>query len=260
MPIPAPRKIVFVGGAPRSGTTVLHALICTSAQVSDHHPEISFFRGIPQSYQNGRRAWAHHTQAFFPAPEDFRRLMRETADLSLNAVSAALGDKPILAVKDPLLTPLFWELHELYPDKAWFAAVIRHPYDIVRSRQEVHERAGHGRPFGAAEAAALARDYMATYDALLSRRFSGRLFLCRYEDLGAELVQAGLAGFLGVDDLDVDGMWGASAGTDVQADAWASPKYNKPLDMQPRLSPLAPELKAVTAEICRPLMTRFGYA
>ena len=60
-----PSKIVFVGGAPRSGTSVTHALICTSRSVSPYHREISFFRGIPLAYRNGRAAWREHTRHFF---------------------------------------------------------------------------------------------------------------------------------------------------------------------------------------------------
>src|SRR5262249_47468058 len=77
-----PQKLVFVGGAPRSGTTVTHALICTSARVSEYHPEISFFRGLTQAYRNGRGAWKQHTSAFFSDPEAFRAHMRRTTDLS----------------------------------------------------------------------------------------------------------------------------------------------------------------------------------
>ena len=107
-----PRKIVFVGGAPRSGTSVTHALICTSASVCEYHREISFFRGIPLAYRNGRAAWREHTSTFFETPEAFRDLMRRTADLSLDHVWTVLGRPPILAVKDPHLTPLFPQLRD----------------------------------------------------------------------------------------------------------------------------------------------------
>jgi hypothetical protein len=252
-----PQRIVFVGGAPRSGTTVTHALLCTSTQVCDYHPEISFFRGIPQSYRNGRVAWTQHTQAFFSDPEAFRLTMRQTADVPIGHLWRALGETPILCMKDPLLTPFFHDLRSLYPDKAWFVVVVRHSDDVIRSRQEVHEKSGLSRPFGPEDAAAVAREYLTTYQAILAQGFSGRLFMFRYEDLNTERIREGLASFLDVDDLDPSLMWGPTEAP--KDDPWGSPKYNKPIDLDPRLGPLAPDLAAIGRTICAPILQRFGY-
>jgi hypothetical protein len=252
-----PRNIVFVGGAPRSGTTVVHALLCTPPQVSRYNPEISFFRGFPQSYRNGTMAWREHTSVFFDTPEDFRQTIREAADVTLGRVWRVLGSPEILCLKDPLLTPFFQDLRELYPDEARFVVVVRHPYEVVRSRQEVHEKSGVQRPFGPADAAAVARDYVSTYQSILARSFAGRLFMFRYEDLNQDQIRAGLANFIGVDHLDPDLMWGEA--TALDGSAWSSPKYNQPIDLTPRLTPLAPELAQVTQQICAPIMERFGY-
>jgi hypothetical protein len=254
----SPQNMVFVGGAPRSGTTVTHALLCTSSRVSDYHPEISFFRGIAQSSRNGRGAWVQHTTAFFPHPEAFRQMMRETADVPLRHLSAALGGRDILCMKDPLLTPLFPEVHHLYPQEARFVVVVRHPYEVVRSRQEVHERAGAQRAFGPADAAAVAQEYVATYQAILTQDFSGKLFMFRYEDLLTAPIQEGLAKFIGVDDLDAEGMWGDNP-PDVSDDPWNSPKYHKAIDLAPRLDALSSALREAVTPICAPIMQRFGY-
>lgn len=252
-----PEKIVFVGGAPRSGTTVTHALLCSSAQVSDYHPEVSFLRGLAIGYRNGLAAWRQHTSSFFKDRDDFRAHMRESFDLSIRRLWGALGERPILCMKDPLLTPFFPDLHALYPTKARFAVVVRHPYDVVRSRQAVHEKSGRAQPFSTADATAVAREYMASYQPILATRFGGRLFMFRYEDLNAERIRAGLAGFLDVDDLDPDRMWGQAA--HLGDDPWGSPKYNKAIDLQSRFEPLAPDLAQPVAQICAPLMLRFNY-
>ncbi|MBS0361099.1 MAG: sulfotransferase [Proteobacteria bacterium] len=252
-----PEKIVFVGGAPRSGTTVTHALLCTAPRVSPYNQEISFFRGIPQSYRLGQLAWKEHTSTFFGEPEEFRRTMRETADVPLRRIWQALGETPILCVKDPLLTPFFHDLRALYPEEARFVVVVRHPYDVVRSRQEVHERGGAAQAFDPGQAAMVAREYMATYRAILSQSFGGRLFMFKYEDLNSQQIQMGLAQFIGVEKLNPGAMWGDAPEAD--SDPWGSPKYNKPIDLSPRLAPLAPELAQATKAICGPMMERFGY-
>jgi hypothetical protein len=252
-----PEKLVFVGGAPRSGTTVTHALICTSERVNDYHPEISFFRGIPSAYRNGKVAWDGHTSALFSDRDEFRGVMRRTADVSLDHVWRRLGKKPVLCMKDPHLTPFFPDLHELYPQEAWFVTVCRHPFDVVRSRQEVHEKTGLQQPFGADLAMAVAREYLAYYRAVLTTDFAGRHFMFRYEDLNAEAVRNGLAQVAGVDDLDVRKLWGAAP--DTSDDPWGSPKYNGPIDLEPRLTPLAPALREAVRPICQPIMARFDY-
>jgi hypothetical protein len=252
-----PEKIVFVGGAPRSGTTVTHALICTSAAVSDYHPEISFFRGIPQAFRNGSVAWEEHTSAFFDDPEAFRSLMRQTSDLSLDHIWRRLGQSKVMAVKDPHLTPLFPDLARLYPDVGYFVTVLRHPYDVVRSRQEVHEKSGTGRAYSVHDVTGVSREYVNYYRAVLKNNFGGRHFAFRYEDLNADHLQQALAGFVGVDDLFARPMWGKPA--KVGDDPWDSPKYNQPIDLEPRLSPLADELREATKIICGPIMERFGY-
>jgi hypothetical protein len=254
-----PQNMVFVGGAPRSGTTVTHALLCTSKRVSDYHPEISFFRGLMIGFRNGRGAWKQHTSAFFADPEAFRLVMRESADVSMRHVWRALGASEILCMKDPLLTPFFPDLHQLYPREARFVVVVRHPYEVVRSRQEVHEKGGAQHTFGVADAAAAAREYLATYRAILAHNFSGKLFMFRYEDLLTEDIQAGLAKFIGVDDLDPGRMWGDGA-QDLTNDAWSSPKYNKAIDLAPRLDTLSPVLAETVKTICAPIMQRFNYS
>lgn len=252
-----PEKLVFVGGAPRSGTTVTHALICTSEKVCEYHPEISFLRAGPMAFRNGRMAWKQHTHAFFENSEDFRRLMRDVCTRMIGPVWKATGSSPILAMKDPLLTPYFRDLHEIFEREAWFVVVIRHPFDVVRSREEVHRKSNPSRSFGIVEASAAARDYVATYQSILEQGFSGRLFMFRYEDLNTPRILSGLQTFLGVDDLDRSRMWGREVSD--PNDPWGSPKYNGPIDLEPRLSVLAPDLAEHTRAICAPIMERFGY-
>ena len=66
------RPVIFVGGAPRSGTTVTHALLCTSDKANSYCPEISFVRPIVNGYAVGMQNWAIHTTAFFKNRDEFR--------------------------------------------------------------------------------------------------------------------------------------------------------------------------------------------
>jgi hypothetical protein len=258
-----PTRIVFVGGAPRSGTTVTHALICTGDGVGPYNPEISFLRGMVSSYRLGKGAWELHTNAFFPDQAAFQALMRQTADAWLNAVWEALERPSILAVKDPHLTPLFRALHELYPEEGRFVTVCRHPFDVVRSRQAVHEKSGARTSFGVTEAVEVAREYLGYYQAVLQTNFGGRQFVFRYEDLNGEALRDKLASFVGVPGFHVDRLWETTkrgAGRKaLEQSGWASPKYYGPIDLERRLDPIPEDWKAQVRAICAPVMQRMGY-
>lgn len=253
-----PDRMIFVGGAPRSGTTIAHAIICTAQGVSRYGPEISFFRGFMSAYRNGKAAWAGHTSAYFDDAADLRSLIRDVSDRALSRVWTALDRPDILAVKDPHLTPFFPDVDEIYGDSARYVTVCRHPFDVVRSRQEVHERSGPGFLFSADDVTGVAREYAAYYRAVLQADFAGRHAFLRYEDLARPQVIQQLAAFLDLGGFAMDRLWGQSAGAS-QDDAWGSPKYNRPLDLGPRLSALDPNWKALTARICGPVMARLGY-
>ena len=52
---------------------------------------------------------------------------------------------------------------------------------------------------------------------------------------------------------------GVDKGADL-AKKKAGGKYDQPIDLDPRLSPLAPELRETVRGICSPIMERFGYS
>jgi len=259
-----PEKVVFVGGVPRAGTTITHALLCTGPGVAPYHPEISFFRGLPDAYRIGLLVWDDDTHAFFADKPAFAELMRDTARSWLRRISAALDHPQILCLKDPHLTPLFPFVHELLPQEAWFVTVCRHPYDVVRSRQQVHEKRNPAIPFGEAQVAAVAREYLAYYHAILAANFAGRHIMFRYEDLTSSRVQERLAGFLGLVGFQLENLWRTPscepiAPTKGAAHPWGSPKYFQGIDLEPRLDPLAREWRGVVKSICQPIMARMGY-
>lgn len=253
-----PDKLVFVGGAPRSGTTVTHALICSAPGVSAYHPEISFFRGLLVAFRNGRAAWASHTSAFFDDAEAFRLFIRETTDLALQHLWLKLGQPSVLALKDPHLTPFFPDLHRLYPTEAAFVTVCRHPFDVVRSRQEVQAKAHPNLPFETAHALEVAREYLLYYTAALGPGLGPSHLAFRYEDLDKVKVHQDLAKLIGVSGFEPRQMWNHAG--EAGDEPWGSPKYNGPIDLKRRLSPLEDRFCDPVREICKPIMDRLGYS
>lgn len=257
-----PAKLVFVGGAPRSGTTIAHALLCTAPGASPYTPEISFFSFMVQAYWAGTANWDIHTHGLFPDRETFRRVLADGARSALAGIWRHLGEPQILCLKDPMLTPHFPVLSELLPE-AKFVTICRHPHDVVRSRQEVHEKGGRG-VFGPDDVKQVAEEYRHFYWTIFEHNFGERNFIFRYEDMEDAGLQARLAAFVGGSGFDQSRLWvmadGKKRDTEAsQADPTHSPKYSGGLDLSPRLDALRPDFQEVVTAICNPIMRPMNY-
>jgi hypothetical protein len=254
------QPVIFVGGAPRSGTTVTHALLCTSSRTNRYHPEISYIRPLVNSFVVGTQNYEGHTSSFFAKPEEFANHCRSLIGQAMNRLAWVLGSPEVLTVKDPLLTTLFPWLRRLFGDRVRFVTVVRNPYNVVRSRQEVMERAGQ--TFTEAAAAETAREYVASYAHIDLPQMQSSTHVLRYEDLMDPATLEALRAFTGFADLSPHDVWGERRGETGGAavkDPWFSPKYMAPINTESRLSPLEPRFMQVVDRICGPLMDRYGY-
>lgn len=259
-PAPSGQTILFVGGAPRSGTTILHQLLCTSGDTNVYHPEISFVFPLVQSYERGVKSWDLHTKAFFDSPEKFRQHLAKYLNDSLQHVSHTLGQPKVLTVKSPNLTPHFPSVQTLLGEPARFVTTIRHPYTVIRSLQKVHNNLG--KPFSVKKASIGARQFMAAYRHLDNPKLADKEFVLKYEDLLDPKALQGLRAFTGLEDINPDKLGAgdpAKFTVPEKNNPWYSPKYDAKIDLTNRLSPLKPPFRKTVYEICAPLMERFDY-
>ena len=254
------RPLIFVGGAPRSGTTVTHALLCSSSKANAYCPEISFLLPMVNAYMVGIHNWQKHTYSFFESPAYFTEHMRSVLNSTLERVSAKLGSPDVLCLKDPLLTPSFFWIHRLLGSRVKFVTVVRHPYSVVRSRQEVFNKSG--KAFGSADARFAAEEYMRSYQHLNAEELQHVVHALRYESLTENEVLNGLRHFTGLSDISPENVWAERRSMQKQSDSdpWFSPKYYGAINTESRLDPLAEPLRSIVAEVCAPMMERFGYS
>lgn len=261
------QPIIFVGGAPRSGTTVTHALLCTSRRTNNYHPEITYVTPILASYGMGMASWEGHTRAFFAERDHFRLHLQEIATGVFAHLSRVFGSPEILCVKDPMLTPHFPSVRRILGARTRFVTVIRHPYDVVRSRQEVAAKAGD--EFGDAAVEAVALEYLKHYLHLDSPALASVLLSFRYEDMLEEKTLTALREFTECQDISPQNVWNvgrgaetareAVAGDSASQDPWYSPKYGGAIQIEKRLNPLDARFRSIVDRHCGAFMERFGY-
>jgi len=255
----------MVGGAPRSGTTVTHAFLCTSSHTNAYHPETNFLRPLFAAYRGGIEMWSGTISNFFPDQATYRHFMNTVLNLSLKQISSTLKSPEVLCLKDPDLSPLFHWVDDLLSKQVRFVTVVRHPYDVLRSHQEVLVNKGAG--FSESDAVRLSKNYLNCYAHLSDPALRDKLYCFRYEDLNLESVQDDLRKFTGFDDLDPSRTWSEtrawsgekSLERSVAKDPWFSPKYHGEIDLTPRLSPLSEPYRKVANSICGPIMEKFDY-
>lgn len=256
----APIKAIFVGGAPRSGTSVTHALLCTAPACNNYHPEVDFIRPIFESYSVGMENWSGHTSQFFEKPEHLKLHVRKLAMQSMSYMWRVLKQPKVMCVKDPLLTPNFPAVKAVMEWPSQFVTVLRHPHDVIRSQQEVYALSGV--EMSEIDVHQLARQYMLSYAHVDDPEMANSVFHFRYEDLGHDWLTDQLRAFTGMGGIDPSQIWnnGAHEPSELEkADPFYSPKYHRGIDTSRRLDPLKAEFQAIVNSVCAPLMERCGY-
>lgn len=213
---------IFVGGAMRSGTTLLQRVLCTSPAVNDFVPEAHLLRELVALYKSCREAGDTVLQPFFSDRESCHRYF-SAGVLALLAIARERHNPGgPLVLKNPELTMWFPELSTLLPN-ARFAMIVRDPRDCIASMKVVAERARKaGSPPPMPEMArgmeGFAALYLKYYAPLMNSALFGdrlRFFSLRYEDLvsGADTCVAALELWSGLD-IDAAAIGDSAAGDD----------------------------------------------
>ena len=135
--LPDEARLVFIGGAPRSGTTLIQRIIGAHSEVYsgpefDFMPAIAALRSDMRSaIQTGRISTIVDAATLDVAISGMVRRM-------FNA-KAAMEGRQVFSEKTPSNLLVFGPLLEMFPD-ARFVFVVRDPRDILASMQEVKRR------------------------------------------------------------------------------------------------------------------------
>lgn len=200
-----------VTGFPRSGTSLLHSLLCTSPQVNPYVKECSWLTKLIHAYKYGLDTFSVHTSSFFPTPGEFLDYNRGLIAGVLADIWKRLGAQPCLALKDPDLVFILPEALNLVPG-ATATLIARDVRDVVAS-QLVRMRKQHQDPewYDTAFLEAQAESFQAVHRRLAASAatLGDRVVCVRYETLvqDPETVLTRLEGLLDLPGMDADKAW-----------------------------------------------------
>ena len=183
----------YVGGSQRSGTTLLQTILCQDGSTNPLIHEAKYFRHLVAAYRFGKRAFKGETCDYFRDLEDYRAFNARLFSETLAKFAGMFPQAQHLVLREPHITMLFPELHELLPESR-FLCTVRDPRDVVASMIRVGERlAGKGihddamaKLFNSRNIPAIAAHYLSFYGPALQCNdpdFRRALLVLRYEDL-----------------------------------------------------------------------------
>ncbi len=128
---------IIVGGALRSGTTLVRRLLDSHSRIHCG-PEIKFFRDFYGNYLNDDHA---HVRLFasarkFGFPETELLALFGGAFVAMHERAATIAGKPRWADKNPENVLYLRDWHTLLPDGFLFVHVVRNPFDVLASLNE----------------------------------------------------------------------------------------------------------------------------
>lgn len=132
-------RLVLLVGVPRSGTSVLHALMSTAPGSSPYAGEASYLRLVLSVLPRAEGVFEAHTRYVFPTRAALRSFHGGLIEQVIAAYAAAAHDPGCLILKDPLMTMWAGEFRALVP-RAEVVLMLRHPADVIASRLRVQER------------------------------------------------------------------------------------------------------------------------
>ena len=216
---------VFVSGCPRSGTTVCHALICTSADVNDYVTESSYLTETLNNFCNGKNNQIHNSH-LFGSMQDFEAFGIEQISFLLHHLWLHLGHKKYLCLKDPLMYRHFDWLDQVFK-QVKYVFTYRDPVETISSRMTVLKK--EGKNINADALSNLSNELLGYYHYAqkLASTKSDRTLLLNYQNIIDGAAEKQLKSFLSLNDINRKNIWKSEfvSKHQIPDTVWSTPKY-----------------------------------
>lgn len=178
-------QLIIIGGAQRSGTTLLQTLLANALSVP-LLPEAHIFCDILAAYKRAKE-FSHKTRFFYATQNDLSLFFQSISERHISDIIATVGDTPALVLKDPNLIQVFDEVEALFPQCVRIAC-LRDPRDIAASFLEIGQRQHEGKPgkYRKRDIGFIASKILGAYAPWMNSAQSANTFVVRYEDMASE--------------------------------------------------------------------------
>jgi hypothetical protein len=265
----------FIGGAPRSGGTLLSSILCSDRTTNPTLREAHYLREMVQSYRQGKQLFnTLEGSQYFSDFEDLRQFSSSCVQAFLDKLAARYAPATNLVIKSFLMSVMFPAVFELLPE-ARFLISVRDPRDIACSQIEVGEKQRQqGQnirfPRDVTRLSQENRHYYLPSMTFQHPRFRDQVLFVRYEDLvqqpDTQIDRIRAFTGLALDDYNPAEFW-AGGGRDFRSDHESGDPYINELygkgvstsrvgRYQELLTP--GEIRAIETE-CAPIFSAFGY-
>ncbi|MFY9809970.1 sulfotransferase family protein [Aquabacterium sp.] len=179
------RQVVLIGGAMRSGTTVIHRALCTGENTNPYISESWFLLDVMRMYKWNLTRYDVRNADQFGSMENFREVVFDNYRKYVMLISAKYNDPEVMVLKHPELTRYFNDISDYFED--WkFVVIVRDPRDVIASIKRVqkrHQESGLRTPQTELRSIAdFCREYMSYYSSVDFARLKGRYIFLKYED------------------------------------------------------------------------------
>ena len=126
----------FVGGCMRTGTGLLTSILCSDPSTNPKIGEVQYLTRMVGSYRWGKQVFSEFLGDTFETPDDFKQFNQHWLGDYLKRTRERFAPCTHLVLKNPEMTQVFPEVHELIDDVK-FLVMIRDPRDTIVSIMEV---------------------------------------------------------------------------------------------------------------------------
>ncbi len=198
-------QIVFVGGTMRSGTTMLHALLCTSEKTHGYIAECRYFTSMIPPLLDALTQYDAYSQFYFAGRDEVFKYHSMLLGKILSDMRVYLGNPEILTLKDPFITPHIPMLINIFPNVKGVVS-IRDPRGCIAS--QITGALKKKEAISVETVKNFCDHYNHSYQSILSS-FDGikdRMTLVRYEDI-VNGIEIGRLERTGISGLKPDRIW-----------------------------------------------------
>jgi hypothetical protein len=131
-------KYIFIGGAQRSGTTLLQTLLSNSMNNKLILPEAHLICDLLLFYRRGIKDW-NKTEYYFNTELKFKKYVKDSIEKILGLISRKHLETNNIVLKDPNFSQFLPEIEDIFPESL-FILCVRDPRDIICSFYDIEKR------------------------------------------------------------------------------------------------------------------------